>query len=261
MYSVVLMAALATGGNAPAFHHHGCHGGCYGCYGGCYGSWGGCYGSYGGCYGCYGCHGCWGGCYGCYGGWYNGGCWGSCYGGWYNGGCWGSCYGYYGGCYGGYSCYGCYGGYSCYGGYGFSDYAPGYAVPAGPGGPEKVMPPDGTTAPTKKLDGTDKKGDRTDKKGREEASADSAKLIVELPDNARLFVDDRPVENVATRRTFVTPSLQQGHAYYYILRAEVVRDGKTRSESKRVIVRPGEVVRASFTDLSNDATARADTKP
>src|SRR5277367_6681986 len=54
MYSVVLMAALATTADVPA-----CHGGGCGCHGGYYG---GCYGCYGGCYGCYG------GCYGCYGG-------------------------------------------------------------------------------------------------------------------------------------------------------------------------------------------------
>ncbi|HEV3263342.1 MAG TPA: TIGR03000 domain-containing protein [Gemmataceae bacterium] len=231
MYSVVLMAALATGGSAPAFHHggcHGCYGGCYGCYGGCYGYYGGCYGCYGGCYGC---HGCWGGCYGCYGG------------------CWG-------GCYGGYSCCGCYGGYSWNGGYSFTDSAPTYMPPVG--GPEKVAPPEGAD---KKGNGKGKKGD-SDKKGMEdEAAADSAKLIVELPDKAKLFVDDRLVKNAFTRRTFTTPKLEKGHAYYYILRAEVVRDGKTQSESKRIIVRPGEVVRASFTDLTHDATAKADTKP
>src|SRR5438552_1124229 len=52
MYSVVLMAALATGADATACH--GCHGGCYGsgCYGG--GCYGGCSSYYGGCYGCWG---------------------------------------------------------------------------------------------------------------------------------------------------------------------------------------------------------------
>src|SRR5437773_1851558 len=45
MYSVVLMAALTTGGSAPDCHWgHGCHGysSCHGCAGcsGCYGGWG-----------------------------------------------------------------------------------------------------------------------------------------------------------------------------------------------------------------------------
>src|SRR5262249_43122388 len=65
MYSVVLMAALATSGETPDL---GRRGGCHGCRGGCYG---GCYGGYG-----WGCHGCYGGGYrygGCYGGCYGGG--------------------------------------------------------------------------------------------------------------------------------------------------------------------------------------------
>jgi uncharacterized protein (TIGR03000 family) len=80
MYSVVLMMAITTGGEAPDMHRHG-GGGC-GCEGGgrhhllgghrghrgsgCYG--GGCYGGYAYAGGCYG-----GGCYGGYGGCYGGG--------------------------------------------------------------------------------------------------------------------------------------------------------------------------------------------
>jgi uncharacterized protein (TIGR03000 family) len=88
MYSMVLMAALTSGGDVPDFGRHGCHG----CWGGCYGCWGGCYGGWGGCYGCYGwggCYGGWGGCYGCWGGY--GGCWGGYGGGW---GGWGGGLGY-----------------------------------------------------------------------------------------------------------------------------------------------------------------------
>src|SRR5438105_8594780 len=58
MYSLVMMAALSTGTNAPAhWFSHGCHGcfGCNGCYGSCYGCWGS-------------CHGCWSISLGCRGG-------------------------------------------------------------------------------------------------------------------------------------------------------------------------------------------------
>jgi uncharacterized protein (TIGR03000 family) len=68
MYSIVLMAALTTGGDMPDWGRRGCHG----CWGGCYCS----------CYGCYGCWGCWG-CCGCWGGYVSWGCYGGCY------GCWG----------------------------------------------------------------------------------------------------------------------------------------------------------------------------
>lgn len=84
MYSMLLMVAASTGGEAPAFHgrilHHSCHGCCGGwvapagcCGGGCAGgyTWGPGHGAYrpasSACYG-----GCWGGCCG-------GGCWGSGY--------------------------------------------------------------------------------------------------------------------------------------------------------------------------------------
>src|SRR4051794_26809302 len=76
MYSVVLMAALTTGGavadghfgrghgSSSCFGCSGCYGGCFGCYGSCFGCYGGCFGGYGGCFGCYGVS---YGCCGCHG--------------------------------------------------------------------------------------------------------------------------------------------------------------------------------------------------
>lgn len=94
MYSIVLMMALTTGGDSPAFCRGGCCGG--GCCGGC-----ACCGGGRGCRGCRGC------CGGCCGG-----------------------YGY---CCGGYGCggYGC-GGYIGCAGYGGMIIAP--AAPAAPAG-------------------------------------------------------------------------------------------------------------------------------
>lgn len=192
MYSVVLMAALATSADVPNCHGHSC-----GCYGGGY---------YGGCYG--GCYGCWGGCYGCYGG---------CY------GCYGGCYGCYGGCYG---CYGCYGG--------------GIIVaPAAPAAPVEKIP-----APKPK---------------EEAAAARTAKLVVSLPADANLYIDDTLMKTPSGKRTFNTPAIDRGQAYYYMVRAEVVRDGKTYSETRRVIIRAGDTSDATFTEAqlvkaANDVT-------
>ncbi len=205
MYSVVLLAALATGGNNPAWCHgcHGCHG-CYGCYG---------------CHGCYGCCGCWGGygCYGCYG--CCGGCWG-CYG--CCGGCWG-CYGCWGGCWGCYSACGCCGGW---------------------GGAVIAAPAAGGDAAPRMEDRRDDKKD--DKKQTRAASPFRAKLVVSLPADAKLYIDDNLTKATSGRRTFNTPTLQNGQLYYYVLRAEMVRDGKTVRETKRVLIRAGELVRARF---------------
>jgi uncharacterized protein (TIGR03000 family) len=81
------------------------------------------------------------------------------------------------------------------------------------------------------------------------AAPSRAKLIVELPADAKLFVDDRPMKTPSAVRTFSTPELDPGQVYYYELRAEVVRDGKPVVESKRVLVRAGEVVRARFEEM------------
>jgi uncharacterized protein (TIGR03000 family) len=213
MYSMVLMAALTTGTSAPDcwFHNHGCNGGCYGG-GACYG--GGCYGGcYGGsCYGrSYGCYGSYAyGCYGCSGGY----------------GCWGASYG----CHGSYACHGCYGCWGCYGCYGGTIISPYMMTPASP--PREPLPPP-------KKDGSDESKAQT-----------RARLIVELPSEATLYIDDQKMNTTSSRRVFNTPELERGETYYYILRAEVVREGSPVTVTKRVIVKPGEEIRADFRDLA-----------
>ena len=219
MYSLVLMAALSTG---PATVPD-CHG-CHGCWGGCYG----CCGCYGGCYGC---HGCWGGysCCGCWGGYSD--CWGC----WGCSGCWGG-YGY------GYG--GCHGWTSCYGGYPPAYYTPPSAMPPAGGAPAGA--PEAAPPPAK---GGDKK---------DEVSATRAKLIVEVPADAKLYIDDQLMKTPSTRRVYSTPDLERGQAYYYMVKVEVVRDGQKQTETKRVILRAGEEVRADFTSTEGIAALRAE---
>lgn len=225
MYSVVLMAALAAGSSTPSWGW-GCHG-CHGCWGGGHG----CHGFFSGSWGGHGCHGCYGG--GCYGGY--GGCSG-CYASACNG-----CYGY--GCYGS-GCYGCYGP-SCNGCHAAAAHAPATmtapGAPSAPSAPESVPPP--------------KKEEK--KEEGKSASLNQARLIVELPADAKFYVDDRLMQTTSERRVFQSPRLEQGQTYYYILRAEVVRNGETFSDSKRVLLHAGEVVQASFRNLERMAAARA----
>jgi uncharacterized protein (TIGR03000 family) len=229
MYSVVLMAALTAGSTTPTW-------GCYG-FGGCHGFLGGwrarCHGGYGG----------YGGCYATYAG----GCYGSCYGTGYSGmGCYG------GGCYGGYPSYGsgwyfgtaCYGA-GCHGCNGMPAYAPAPTQIAPPGAPPGGMRPEQVPPPKKE-------------EGKESAALNRASLIVDLPVDAKLYVDDQLTKATSERRVFNSPPLQDGQTYYYILRAEVVRDGKALSETKRVLLHARDVVRASFADLGTIATARAE---
>jgi uncharacterized protein (TIGR03000 family) len=231
MYSVVLMAMLAAGGDAPnCGHKTGCGHGCGGYYG-----YAGCCG-YGYGYGADCCDGGYGAL-----GWYSGG-WGSCY-----GGCWGGCYGCHG-------CYGCYGYYGCntngcYNGLGFT---PGVPTLVDPHGSAPFIPPmpEGSGAPK----GSPSQTGAT--------SGGKAKLVLEVPQGAKIYVDGTLTRSTATQRVFSTPHLEVGQSYYYDFRIEVERDGKTFTENKRVIVKAGEDYKESFADLGKRPadTAVADAK-
>jgi uncharacterized protein (TIGR03000 family) len=172
-------------------------------------------------HGCWGCH----GCHGCCGG-YNAFSYGCC------GGCWGCCGGCCGGCWGCCGgCWGCWGGcngcYGCLGGYAVA-YAPSMAAPVYAAAP--------MTQPGQ------------------------AEIIVQLPADARLYVDGQPVTLKSTARRIVTPRLENGQQYYYTLRAEATRDGKPVRAEKRVTFRAGDVARVNLDDLSGqtaEATAMA----
>jgi uncharacterized protein (TIGR03000 family) len=215
MYSVIVMAALSTGGDVANCHWR--HGDCNGCYGGCYGSGYGCSGWYNGtCYGsCYGGYGCHGFSYGC-------------------SGCWGGCYGCYGGCWGG-----CYGGAGCYGSVGTSPmYGPMYYAPSSVPPNSQMMPPakpDTLPEPKATTPGA--------------SVPYRARLIVELPADARLYIDDQLMKTTSEHRAFNTPALAKGQTYYYDLRAEAVRDGKSVTLTKRVTLKAGEVIEARFGEM------------
>jgi uncharacterized protein (TIGR03000 family) len=85
-------------------------------------------------------------------------------------------------------------------------------------------------------------------RSKESARPAKAKLLVEVPADAKLYIDDQLMKSTTAQRTFNTPMLDEGQSYYYILRAEVVREGKTYQDTKRVIVRAGEQVRTTFSD-------------
>jgi uncharacterized protein (TIGR03000 family) len=73
-----------------------------------------------------------------------------------------------------------------------------------------------------------------------------ALLIVNLPAQARLMVDDQPTSSGSTLRRLQTPPLAQGSTYSYVLRAEMERNGQTISETKQVTVRAGGQTRVTF---------------
>jgi uncharacterized protein (TIGR03000 family) len=149
-----------------------------------------------------GCHGCSGGCYGGWGGCYGGG-WGGCSGGYYGGGCYG---GYYGG--------GHYGG-------GF------YQAPA------RMPPAGGDKAPTPRREG---KGGAEEQEGPAPGS-----IEVKVPADARITVDGAPTQSTSSHRVFVTSPLAPGYNYYFVLRAEVQRNGQTLTQTQRITVLSGQM--------------------
>jgi uncharacterized protein (TIGR03000 family) len=199
MYSIVLAMALSGGVEAPDFGRR--RGGCYGgCYGGYVSS---CYGGYG--YGCYGSYG-----YGCRGG-----------------------YGY--GCYGGYG----YGGYG-YGGYGSMPMMA-YGAPVGYGGYGGAMMAYGTPAGVTTTSAYNGAGTaRPDEGAQPEANGQApATLVVHLPAAATLTVAGTPTRSTSDTRRFVSPPLEPGKTYTYLLEAKLERGGETLRASQNVVVRAG----------------------
>lgn len=75
------------------------------------------------------------------------------------------------------------------------------------------------------------------------AQSAPARVIVELPADAKLFVDGIATETTGSRRTFNTPELRMGTSFYYDLK--VVNSDNTVRLSK-LVVRAGEDAFAHF---------------
>jgi uncharacterized protein (TIGR03000 family) len=232
----MLLMALSGSAETPDLGHRG--GGCcggyvaYDCGGGCCGGYS--YGCCGGGSSCHGGghhrgghsrhnrgHGCCGGgySYGCCGG----GCWGSCYGGY--GGCCGGYGGCTGGCTGGVYMGGCYGG--CYGGCTGGVYMGGgmMMMPSSGKAPEMAPPP---------------------KEGKGKEISAPATLVVTLPADAKLTIDDAPTTSTSEVRTFVTPELKPQKEFVYTLKAQITRDGQAMTAVEKVSVKAGQETRVSL---------------
>jgi uncharacterized protein (TIGR03000 family) len=73
-----------------------------------------------------------------------------------------------------------------------------------------------------------------------------AEIVVRVPAGSRVFVEDRPTSTTGTERHFQTAALQPGRTYTYAIRAELDRDGKKLSETKRVTVKSGDTREIQF---------------
>jgi uncharacterized protein (TIGR03000 family) len=73
-----------------------------------------------------------------------------------------------------------------------------------------------------------------------------ATMVVSLPEDATLLVNNTPTTSTTARRVFVSPPLPPGRDYMYTLRAEVVRDGQKMTTTRQVIVRAGQESRVEM---------------
>ena len=264
------------GGCYGCYGGYSCHGCCGGwsCWGGCCGgSWSACYGGcFGGCCGgwssCYGgCWGaavysCYGGCSGCYGG--------SCCGGW-------SCYGCFGGCSGVWAGWSAsrpaprMGVYTAPPGPSYSpppvvgsdpsmpSYAPMMSpAPASVQGGYVVGPSNGDVQPNYvpapvqgqsivPSNGGAPQGAILPGPSGNEVSK-PATVVIKAASDVKVLFNGQLTTRKKEQESFKTPLLKPGRLYAYDVVAEVTRDGKTYTASKKITVQAGETSEVSFGD-------------
>lgn len=86
------------------------------------------------------------------------------------------------------------------------------------------------------------------------AETETATVTVILPEGARLTVNDVAV-NATGKQTFNTPKLEKGKSYFYTVKAELNRDGRPATETRRVDVAAGKAVTVDFTKGTATLTA------
>jgi uncharacterized protein (TIGR03000 family) len=87
-----------------------------------------------------------------------------------------------------------------------------------------------------------------------EADEDTATLVVKVPADARLYINDQATKSTSSVRVLQTPRVPVGGEYHYTLRVEVTRNGETQTVSKVVNFRAGQEKHVTV-DLPTEAVA------
>jgi uncharacterized protein (TIGR03000 family) len=97
---------------------------------------------------------------------------------------------------------------------------------------------------------------KTGKKGSEEQeTSTSATIVVNLPAEATLTIDGAPTTSTSDRRVFNSPELTSGKNYYYMFKAQVIRDGKTLVVEQKVPVTAGATREVTLTIPASEGIA------
>jgi uncharacterized protein (TIGR03000 family) len=78
------------------------------------------------------------------------------------------------------------------------------------------------------------------------ADTGCATLVVSLPADAKLTINDEATTSTSDQRLFVSPTLPPGQEFYYTLKAEVMVNGKPVVVSEVVTVRSGEETKVTL---------------
>lgn len=68
----------------------------------------------------------------------------------------------------------------------------------------------------------------------------TATVVVRVPTDARVWIDDNSTRSTGPERSFETPTLTAGKTYRYDIKARWLQDGKPVDVTRSVDVRPGE---------------------
>ena len=85
-----------------------------------------------------------------------------------------------------------------------------------------------------------------------EPSRDVAEVIVSVPEDARVYMQDQAMTLSGSVRRFISPPLRTGAEYLYSIRVEVNRDGEVVSKSTNATVRAGERVNVAVSFDKDD---------
>jgi uncharacterized protein (TIGR03000 family) len=86
--------------------------------------------------------------------------------------------------------------------------------------------------------------------GNTQSQSSPARVVVSVPENAKLWVEQVLCPLTGEQRAFNTPALQPGNQYYYTLTVELAQGGR---ESRRVEVQPGRTVEVDFRAFASSA--------
>jgi uncharacterized protein (TIGR03000 family) len=113
--------------------------------------------------------------------------------------------------------------------------------------PEKQLPEPGPdkNRPKPKPEGNDQ-GRESIKSSEQHLLAGPATIIVILPAEATLTIDDAPTRSTSEMRVFVTPPLERGRVFHYTLKAETRQDGRTLNPSEQIAVQAGKETRVTL---------------